>query len=82
MKSRIESGKELNGYLAKWDDDQTFVHANARAICLKNLDTGLIQTFGSFLEASQCTGIWRGTLKKYIELKEPYKNWQIYYAKK
>lgn len=49
LKSRIESGKELNGYFAKWDDDQTFIHNKAKVINIKNLDTGLIKTYNSFL---------------------------------
>lgn len=81
LKSRIESGKELNGYFAKWDEDQTFVHNKAKSIIIENLDTGLIQTFSSFREASRITGIWTETLKKYLKLKEPYKNLRIYYVK-
>ncbi len=80
LKSQIESGKELNGYYAKWDEDQIFVHNKAKVICIKNLDTGLIQTFNSSLEASRNTGIWMETLKKYLKLKEPYKNFQVSYA--
>ena len=64
LKSRIESGKELNGYFAKWDDDQTFIHNKAKAINIKNLDTGFIQTYNSFRKASRETGIWTETLKK------------------
>jgi len=69
LKSRIESGKELNGYFAKWDDDQTFIHNKAKVINIKNLDTGLIKTYNSFREASRDTNIWTETLKKYLKLK-------------
>lgn len=80
LKSRIESGKELNGYCAKWDDDPTFIHNKAKAINIKNLDTGLIKTYNSFREASRDTNIWTETLKKYLKLKEPYKNFLIWYV--
>jgi len=79
LKSRIETGKEINGYLVKWDDDQVFIHNRAKLISIKNLDTGLSKT-NSFLDASRQTGIWTETLKKYLKLKEPYKNLLISYV--
>jgi hypothetical protein len=73
LKSRIETGSEYNGYIVKWDDDQTFVHSRAKVLSVTHLDTGLTDTYASLREAEQYTKIWRETLKKYADTNEPYK---------
>ena len=81
LKSRIETGNEYNGYIVKWNEDQTFVHNRAKVLSITHLDTGLTDTYASLRDAEQHTKIWRETLKKYADTNESYKGLIISFVK-
>lgn len=72
LKSRLDSGIEYNGYIVKWDEDQTSVHNRAKYISITNQETGLTHTYSSLRDAERNTKIWRETIKKYANTNEPY----------
>ena len=57
IKSCIKSGKELHGYSVRWDEDQSTVHGRAHVITVKDLDTGVVNTYNSIREAAREKGV-------------------------
>jgi hypothetical protein len=47
LRSRIETGREYNGYVVKWDEDKTTVHSRAKAVSITSMETGLTRTYTS-----------------------------------
>lgn len=55
--SRIKSGKEYNGYLVKFSEDQTSSHHRAKFISITSMVTGITHTYNSLRDAEANTNI-------------------------
>lgn len=64
---------EYNGYVVKWEIDQTSVHNRAKSISITNQQTGKITSYVSVRAAQRATGVYNETLKKYANSEQPYK---------